>query len=251
MAAEKKHAGLLVKLLELQKTAKAFKKDKQAFNYQYVTGDKILTVLRPKMDELGLLLIPSVKTFETERVTYPVWDAKSKTMTEKMEILAKITVDFTWYDAETGDSLTQTWAGSGMNTFDKGYGSALTYAERYFLLKTFHLATDRDDVDAIATERDKVIAETEQAASDARAASAAVLQPAPEKPVQKQLRKVVKGDPLIENILAWTRKQPDQDAAIAKALKGYDWDDDALNDYIYRAQADNKFLRELQEGGDQ
>jgi hypothetical protein len=41
-----------------------------------------------------------------------------------------------------------------MNAFDKGYGSALTYGERYYLLKTFHIATDRDDVDAVSTTRD-------------------------------------------------------------------------------------------------
>ena len=35
----------------------------------------------------------------------------------------------------------------GMNGFEKGLGSALTYAERYFLLKYFHIATDEDDID--------------------------------------------------------------------------------------------------------
>lgn len=34
-----------------------------------------------------------------------------------------------------------------MNGFEKGLGSALTYAERYFLLKYFHIATDEDDID--------------------------------------------------------------------------------------------------------
>ena len=43
----------------------------------------------------------------------------------------------------------QEFAANGMNAFDKGLGSALTYAERYFLLKTLHIATDEDDVDAL------------------------------------------------------------------------------------------------------
>ena len=38
-----------------------------------------------------------------------------------------------------------------MNNWDKGLGSALTYGERYFLLKFFHIATDKDDVDAPRT----------------------------------------------------------------------------------------------------
>jgi hypothetical protein len=36
-----------------------------------------------------------------------------------------------------------------MNAWDKGLGSALTYAERYYLMKTFHIATDEDDIDAL------------------------------------------------------------------------------------------------------
>ena len=34
-----------------------------------------------------------------------------------------------------------------MNDFEKGIGSAATYAERYFLLKYFHIHSDEDDVD--------------------------------------------------------------------------------------------------------
>ena len=36
---------------------------------------------------------------------------------------------------------------NGQNDWDKGVGSAMTYAERYFLLKYFHIATDEDDID--------------------------------------------------------------------------------------------------------
>src|SRR5690606_6435660 len=36
---------------------------------------------------------------------------------------------------------------NGQNDWEKGLGSALTYGERYFLLKFFHIATDEDDID--------------------------------------------------------------------------------------------------------
>jgi hypothetical protein len=39
------------------------------------------------------------------------------------------------------------FAANGQNDFEKGLGSALTYAERYFLLKYFHISTDEDDID--------------------------------------------------------------------------------------------------------
>lgn len=258
---EKRPQGLLPKLLELQRSSRAFKKDKQAFNYQYVTGDKLLAILRPKMDDLGLILIPSITSVTTEPVTYQVWDNKAKELVDKMEILAKVEADFTWYDTETGDCLKQHWAGTGMNAFDKGFGSALTYAERYFLLKTFHLATDRDDVDALATERDAAIAEAEEKASEQRAAlkgmeaapapsSGPVRNPAAPAPEAKGKRRIAKGDPFIGKVLEWSRKQPSVEAAIAKASLSYDWDDDALEDYVSQARADADFLRQMAEGGD-
>ena len=68
-------------------------------------------------------------------------------------------VTFTWVDVESNETLEQSWRGTGQNGFDKSFGSALTYAERYFLLKTFHIATDRDDVDALAAVRDEAVEE--------------------------------------------------------------------------------------------
>jgi hypothetical protein len=54
---------------------------------------------------------------------------------------------FTWVDVETGEKDENLFAANGQNDWDKGVGSALTYAERYFLLKYFHIPTDEDDID--------------------------------------------------------------------------------------------------------
>ena len=54
---------------------------------------------------------------------------------------------FTWIDVETGEKDECLWGANGQNDWDKGVGSAMTYAERYFLLKYFHIATDEDDID--------------------------------------------------------------------------------------------------------
>lgn len=155
--------ALYRKILNLQKTVKALKKDSQSYGYEYLSGDKLFDVVRPAMDELGLLLLPSVKNVSTTPVTYSAWDRNSKAVIQKTENLVDLDVDFTWVDTETGATLTQTWHGSGQNGFDKSYGSALTYAERYFLLKTFHIATNKDDVDAVAATRDQSIEEAAQA----------------------------------------------------------------------------------------
>ena len=48
---------------------------------------------------------------------------------------------------ETGEKDENLFGANGQNDWEKGLGSALTYAERYFLLKFFHIATDEDDID--------------------------------------------------------------------------------------------------------
>lgn len=130
------------KLLEIQKRVKGLAKDKQGNSYSYVSGSKALGIIRPAMDELGVLLIPEVLDSTFERQDY----ATSKG--QKSEMFVSLTMLFTWVDAESGDSIAVKWASSGMNAWDKGLGSALTYGERYFLLKFFHIQTDYDDVDA-------------------------------------------------------------------------------------------------------
>ena len=163
------------KLLEIQKGLRALEKDAKGYNYTYVSGDKLLFHVRPKMDELGLLLLPEVLGVDTKEVLYPQWDSKAKAVVDKKEVLYILSMRMTWTDTEDGETLSQEWKAAGMNAFDKGYGSALTYGERYYLLKVFHIATDADDVDAISTERDKAMegAVAAQAPSPAPGAQAA------------------------------------------------------------------------------
>ena len=130
------------KLLAIQKELKGLSKDKKSFNYDYVTGNKLLGFIKPIMNEQGLILKQEVTKVETERVQY-----KTSKGAEKDEVLYKVWQKFTWVDIETGDKDENEFFSSGMNEFEKGLGSALTYAERYFLLKYFHIATDEDDID--------------------------------------------------------------------------------------------------------
>lgn len=138
--------ALLKKLLQLQKAVRGLAPNAQggstSAGYLYVNGSKILDIVRPKMDELGLLLVQQVDGIENERVDYHVKSG------QKSEILTKVTMTFTWIDTESGETLPVKFGANGCNGWDKGLGSALTYAERYFLLKFFHIATDEDDVDA-------------------------------------------------------------------------------------------------------
>jgi hypothetical protein len=134
------------KLLVIQQKIVGLGKDKSAFNYKYVTGDKVLGEIKPLMNELGLLLKQEVISIENARQDYQLID-KAGNVRNKSEILSKVMMKFTWVDAETGEKDENHFGANGQNDWDKGCGSAYTYAERYFLLKYFHIATDEDDID--------------------------------------------------------------------------------------------------------
>lgn len=130
------------KLLTIQKKINGLGKDKSAQNYKYVTGDKVLGEIKPLMNELGIILKQEIISIENTRQDYA-----TKSNPNKSEINSKVMMRFTWVDCETGEKDENTFGANGQNDWDKGVGSALTYGERYFLLKYFHIATDEDDID--------------------------------------------------------------------------------------------------------
>jgi hypothetical protein len=134
------------KLLTIQKKINGLGKDKKSNNYSYVTGDKVLGEIKPLMNELGLLLKQEVLSIENERMDYKT-GIGTQYEKPKSEILSKVMMQFTWIDTETGEMDVNSFGANGQNDWEKGLGSALTYAERYFLLKFFHIATDEDDID--------------------------------------------------------------------------------------------------------
>jgi len=133
--------NLYQKLLTIQQKINGLGKDKATFNYKYVTGDKLLGEVKPMMNDLGLILKQEVLSIENTRQDYQTKNGS------KSEILSKVMMQFTWIDTETGEKDVNSFGANGQNDWEKGLGSALTYAERYFLLKYFHIATDEDDID--------------------------------------------------------------------------------------------------------
>lgn len=144
--------NLYQKLHKIQSQVLGLGKDKDSLSYKYVTGTKVLDHIKPLMNELGLLLKQEIISIDNVRQDYhtslnqdkgtKVWSGKPKS-----EILTKVMMRFTWIDIDSGEKDENLFGANGQNDWDKGVGSALTYAERYFLLKYFHIATDEDDID--------------------------------------------------------------------------------------------------------
>ena len=141
-----------------------------AARYNYVSGAKLLGVIRPLMDSLGLILTQEVVDIKNEPITYMTRNG------EKTEMFTTAHIRFTWVDTEDESTITNDFFANGMNAWDKGLGSALTYAERYYLMKTFHIATDEDDIDALV--KDEAIKPGPSEAVKTRRESAS--RPAPE-----------------------------------------------------------------------
>lgn len=137
------------KLVEVRKLVPYLKKESQGHQYHYTGSSQVLAAVRLKMDELGLLLIPQIMSKEVTQETVEGVDGKGnpkKTTT----YFTELTMNMTWVNAENPDEkINIPWYAQGIDTAgEKGVGKALTYAEKYFLLKQFNIATDKDDADS-------------------------------------------------------------------------------------------------------
>lgn len=156
------------KLLEVKKRVPYIKKDEKNYQYTYASPSQVFGKINPILNDLGLLLITNVIGCQSQRI-----EIETKNGIKK-EWLYDLDFIFTWVDTETGYNIDIPFKASGCNGEEKGLGSALTYAERYFILKQFNIPTDDDDPDKFAS-RNESPAEKEKKQRDAAAAKAAEL----------------------------------------------------------------------------
>lgn len=150
---ENKTVNLDKKLMELKKLVSIMQKDSEGHGYTYVSEEKILLALNDKMIELNLKLIPKLKsnTLFSEIVNYQNSKGQPKT-----DVVVRSEMDFVWKDIETGEIEVVDWGLIGQQAdASQAFGSGLTYANRYFLLKYFNVATSNDDPDKIRSEIEK------------------------------------------------------------------------------------------------
>lgn len=136
--------NLYQKIIEVRKVANGFTKDAEGYGYDYVSGNQILNKIKDKMNEVGLILQPSAQVGEHQLFCYT--NSKGQ---EKVDIQVWGSMTYTWINAEKPEEREiVNWAYYGQqDDISKSFGSALTYSERYFLLKYFGLPTDEDDPD--------------------------------------------------------------------------------------------------------
>ena len=133
--------NLYQKLVEIRKQVKYIKKDNKGFNFNYASGEDVICAIRPMMDELGIILVPNMESFEFIEIKKGAG----------MVSVPKITISHTWINAEEPEEQLKTQA---VYFEDKmagcqSVGAMMTYAERYFLYKFFQIATGADDIEKV------------------------------------------------------------------------------------------------------
>lgn len=137
------------KLVEVRKAVPYLQKEAEGQQYKYVGSSQVLSSVRSKMDELGLLLTVKVLGHNVNGETVENTDKYGK-IKKTTTFFTELDLEFTWINAENPEeTLTLPFYGQGVDIAgEKGVGKALTYAEKYFLLKQFNIATDKDDPDS-------------------------------------------------------------------------------------------------------
>lgn len=150
-SAETSKLNLYGKLAKIGANVRVLKKDKSGFNYTYVAEEDILARIQGTMQELSVSLIPRIVPDSVEylpRDTTKTIVLKTGERVENMiyEQVVKGYMTFTWIDNENpNDKVEVPWFFIGQQSdASQAYGSALTYASRYFLLRFFNIATTND-----------------------------------------------------------------------------------------------------------
>ena len=141
------------KLAEVRKLVEVMQRDARAYGYNYVKEEDLLAKITVGMNTYGLTLLPGICPGTTEVSPYTYTKTKTvkngQTYDEHVnEILVSADMTYTWVDNESGETIFVPWAMVGQQSdASQAFGSGLTYANRYFLLKYFQVATPNDDPD--------------------------------------------------------------------------------------------------------
>lgn len=106
-------------------------------NYKYATESDITDGLRDLLQEHGLAFLPpSVINWERSETT--------KKNGDRGDDLTRVQLQFGLACTETGEVFTAMFWGEGQDGGDKGFYKSYTGAVKYFLMKTFLIATGDD-----------------------------------------------------------------------------------------------------------
>jgi len=137
-----KKLNLRQKLVEIRKNITYIQKTESGNNSRYASPAVLLGKIREGMDKYGVILKLDVQHHTVEQ-----FDNPTRNNPKNRSFLFKSTLCYTWLDADSDEKLETDWFAVASHLSDPAMsgGSALTYYERYFMLKQFQIPTDSDD----------------------------------------------------------------------------------------------------------
>lgn len=128
------------KMVAIRQAVPYLQKAANGPQYQYVSSSQTVSAVRDLLDEHGILLKTEILGQELKEF---------HTAKGALQFMTTVHMRFTWINAENPEEqIVSLWEGQGVDNGEKGIGKAATYAEKYFILKTFNIPTDKDDPDA-------------------------------------------------------------------------------------------------------
>ena len=186
----------------LGKLGRVAKSGRNAFhNYDYATESDVADALRQHLSAEGVAIFPSVV------------DAKVETVQDrnKSATLATVTLELTFIDGESGDTMVTRWIGQGIDQGDKAYYKAYTGAFKYGLMKTFMVSTGDEP------EQDEPVIEVDKSwAAANRHLRAVVSEQLPNKEDQAKFFAAIKKDRRVESAKDLTSAQLNEIAAMCE-----------------------------------
>jgi len=166
--------NLIQKLAYIREMVEVLRKNKRGHGYYYVPEDEILAKVAAGMRKYNVSLIPSIVpgTFTVDSYQYNVSKtAKNGEALEETvsETLIHAEMHYKWVNNDdASDFIDVPWAfvgqrGGTSQNASQVFGSALTYANRYFMLKYFQIATPDDDPDNWREKRDEAVQDADMA----------------------------------------------------------------------------------------
>lgn len=217
--ANQQSLNIYQKLAKIRKQVEVIQRNKKGYGYTYVSEDEILAKISGFMDKYALSLIPSV--IHNSSIVSPYSTKKTKSTNKGEiyeenvnEVLVSADMVFTWVNNENPEERVDVpWILVGhQSDGSQSFGSGLSYAMRYFLLKFFNIATPDDDPDkwrskqrAAGAAEDKMIAEEIISGFDALVKDYLASNPDKAEEVKKFVVKYVKGGnyfAITESVLA-------------------------------------------------
>lgn len=142
------------RLSEVRTTVSYLKKEKEGQQFSYVGSSDVLGALHKAINDNGLLLIPSITNHvlneRIEKVHRYNKFTKQNEENDRVTYFTELEMNMRWQNIDDKDDYIDcSWYAQGVDIAgEKGVGKALTYGEKYFLLKFFNIATDKDDPDS-------------------------------------------------------------------------------------------------------